>query len=84
MVPMWSRAQRFANAYAFLAVDALYTILWFAAFVAVSVWNGHGIVEGAKEKKIPDNERNCTTFKYGSESKCNVSKATVGIGAVVL
>ena len=84
MVPMWSSAQRFAHAYAFLAVDALYTILWFAAFVAVAMWNAQGIKAGAAEKKIPDNERNCTTFKYGSESKCRVSKAAVGIGAFVL
>lgn len=83
MVPMWSRAQRFANAYAFLAVDALYTVFWFAAFVAVAMWNSHGIKEGAKERNIPDNERNCTTFKYGSESKCTVSKAAVGVGAAV-
>lgn len=83
MVPMWSRAQRFAHAYAFLAVDALYTLLWFAAFVAVAMWNSSGIKQGAAEKKIPDNERNCTTFKYGSESKCNVSKASVGIGAMI-
>lgn len=25
MVPMWSRAERFANAYAFAALDGLYT-----------------------------------------------------------
>lgn len=25
MVPMWSRTKKFANAYAFLAVDVLYT-----------------------------------------------------------
>ncbi|OAK94830.1 hypothetical protein IQ06DRAFT_82607 [Phaeosphaeriaceae sp. SRC1lsM3a] len=83
MVPMWSRAQRFANAYAFLAVDALYTLLWFAAFIAVALWNSSGIKEGAKEKNIPDDERNCTTFKWGSESKCNVSKASVGVGVVI-
>ena len=84
MVPMWSRAARFANAYAFLAVDALYTVLWFAAFIAVALWNSSGIKEGAAEKKIPDDERNCTTFKWGSESKCNVSKASVGVGVVIL
>jgi hypothetical protein len=84
MVPMWSRAQRFASAYAFLAVDALYTILWFAAFIAVAMWNSSGIKEGAQDRKIPDDERNCTTFKWGSESKCNVSKASVGVGVVVL
>lgn len=84
MVPMWSRAQRFANAYAFLAVDALYTILWFAAFIAVAMWNSKGIKDGAAEKKIADDDRNCTTFKYGSESKCTVSKAAVGMGALIL
>ncbi|KAF2824059.1 hypothetical protein CC86DRAFT_447621 [Ophiobolus disseminans] len=83
MVPMWSRAARFANAYAFLAIDVLYTILWFAAFIAVAMWNSSGIKEGAKDKKIPDDERNCTTFKWGSESKCNVSKASVGVGVVI-
>ncbi|KAF2028461.1 hypothetical protein EK21DRAFT_26032, partial [Setomelanomma holmii] len=83
MVPMWSRAARFVNAYAFLAVDALYTILWFAAFIAVALWNSSGIKQGAAEKKIPEDERNCTTFKWGSESKCNVSKASVGLGVVV-
>ncbi|USP78591.1 uncharacterized protein yc1106_05865 [Curvularia clavata] len=83
MVPMWSRAKRFASAYAFLAVDVLYTILWFAAFVAVATWNSHGIIEGAKKAKVPDDDRNCTTFLYGDEAKCSVSKAAVGIGAMV-
>ncbi|XPS99300.1 hypothetical protein M3J09_008479 [Ascochyta lentis] len=83
MVPMWARTKKFANAYAFLTVDLLYTILWFAAFVAVAMWNSEGIKEGAKEKKIGDNDRNCTTFKYGSESMCNISKGSVGIGVMV-
>lgn len=83
MVPMWSRAQRFASAYAFLAVDALYTILWFAAFIAVAMWNAHGIKEGAKKEKISDDDRNCTTFLYGDEAKCKVSKAAVGVGVMV-
>ncbi|KAJ4308922.1 hypothetical protein N0V94_009158 [Neodidymelliopsis sp. IMI 364377] len=83
MVPMWSRAKKFASAYAFLAVDLLYTILWFAAFIAVAMWNSQGIKDGAKEKKIAEDDRNCTTFAYGSESKCNVSKAAVGVGVMV-
>ncbi|KAF2012788.1 hypothetical protein BU24DRAFT_465147 [Aaosphaeria arxii CBS 175.79] len=82
MTPMWSRAKRFANAYAFLALDALYTILWFAAFIAVAMWNAEGIREGAKDKKI-DGNGNCTTFKFGPEDKCNLSRITVGFGAAV-
>lgn len=84
MVPMWSRASRFANAYAFLSVDALYTILWFAAFLSISFWNAKGIKEGAKAKKLDESAGNCTIFKYGPEDKCELSRATVGIGAVVL
>ncbi|KAF2747687.1 hypothetical protein M011DRAFT_467300 [Sporormia fimetaria CBS 119925] len=84
MVPMWQRAARFANAYAFITVDALYTLLWFAAFVAVAAWNSQGIKDGAKEKKLKDDDdRNCTTFKFGPEDKCELSKANAGIGAVI-
>jgi len=83
MVPMWSRAQRFASAYAFLAVDGLYTILWFAAFISVAVWNSKGIREGAEKAKIPDDQKNCTTFLFGDAAKCAVSKAAVGVGVMV-
>jgi hypothetical protein len=50
----------------------------------VALWNSRGIEQGAEERKIPANERNCTTFKWGSESKCNISKSSVGVGVVVL
>lgn len=83
MVPMWSRTKKFANAYAFLGVDLLYTILWFAAFIAVAMWNSTGIKEGAEEKKIGADDRNCTTFKYGSETMCNISKGAVGVGVMI-
>ncbi|KAF2128501.1 hypothetical protein P153DRAFT_293347 [Dothidotthia symphoricarpi CBS 119687] len=83
MVPAWSRAQRFANAYAFLAVDAIYTILWFCAFIAVALWNSYGINKGGEDKKIAEGDRNCTTFAYGNEKKCKVSTASVGLGAVI-
>ena len=35
MVPMWSRTKKFANAYAFLAVDVLYT-----SKKLILVWEG--------------------------------------------
>jgi hypothetical protein len=84
MVPMWSRAARFANAYAFLSLDAIYTILWFSAFISIAMWNSKGVKEGAKERKLSESDANCTTFKYGPEEKCKLSRATVGMGAVVL
>ncbi|KAF2199285.1 hypothetical protein GQ43DRAFT_433537 [Delitschia confertaspora ATCC 74209] len=83
MVPMWSRAVRFANAYAFIAVDALYTIFWFSAFIAIALWNSEGIKQGAKDKKLDEHDGNCTTFKYGPETKCKLSRATFGFGVVI-
>lgn len=47
------------------------------------MWNSTGIKEGAAEKDIHD-ERNCTTFKFGSEAMCNISKGAVGVGVMVL
>ncbi|KAI9840270.1 MAG: hypothetical protein M1837_001805 [Sclerophora amabilis] len=83
MVPMWPRARRFSNVYAFAAVDALFTILWFAAFVSVATWNSAGIKAGAKKKKVKDGEGSCKTFGFGSERRCNLSKVTVGIGGLI-
>ena len=67
-----------------LTLMIIHTILWFAAFIAVAMWNAHGIKEGAKKEKISDDDRNCTTFLYGDEAKCKVSKAAVGVGVMVL
>lgn len=83
MVPAWRRTKRFANVYAFLALDALYTILWFAAFIAVAMWNSKGIRNGAVDAGAGKNNGNCTTFKFGNETKCKLSRSTVGLGAVV-
>jgi len=83
MTPMWSRAVRFANAYAFLAVDALYTIFWFSAFIAIAFYNSSGIKQGAKDRKLDEKDGNCTTFKWGSEEKCKLSRATFGFGVVI-
>ncbi|KAK4540967.1 hypothetical protein LTR36_008475 [Oleoguttula mirabilis] len=87
MVPSWSRAWRFANAYAYAALDLLFTILWFAAFVAVAAWNSAGIKKGEKEDSTSDttstSSGTCATFAYGSATKCDVSKASVGFAVIV-
>ncbi|KAJ9661714.1 hypothetical protein H2201_006385 [Coniosporium apollinis] len=83
MVPLWTRAVKFANAYAFAAVDVLYTIFWFAAFISVATWNAAGIRQGAKDRNIDKDSGNCTTFAYGTEGKCKLSRATVGFGIVI-
>ncbi|KAI9888871.1 MAG: hypothetical protein M1814_006221 [Vezdaea aestivalis] len=82
MVPAWTRAQRFSNPIAFLAVDAVFSILWFSAFVAVATWNSAGIDKGAEKAK--DKKGNgCATFGFGSETTCKISKTTAGFGALI-
>lgn len=59
-------------------------VLWFAAFIAVAMWNSNGISGGAVDAGASEKDGNCTTFRFGSESKCKLSRATVGFGVVVL
>ena len=78
-------------------IDILFTILWVAASIAVAVWNANGIAKG-KDSSDSDNSSDkntrrddsnksdgtCASFGYGSESKCEVSKASVGFGIVIM
>jgi len=84
MVPLWSRAWRLANVYAYLTLDLLLALLWFAAFIAVSAWQSQGLSQGAKDNKDKSSGgSSCAHFAYGSESKCSVSKASIGMGVLV-
>lgn len=83
---MWTRAWRFANVYAYLAVDLLFALLWFAATIAVGVWQSQGIKKGEKDAADDDNadsESECEKWAWGSVSKCKVTKASVGFGVVI-
>ena len=84
---MWSRAWRFANVYAYAAVDVLFAILWFAASIAVGVWTGNGTSQSAKGKQDKQSKGggggSCSDFAYGSASKCTTSKASVAFGVLV-
>ncbi|MCJ1479724.1 hypothetical protein MMC13_008410 [Lambiella insularis] len=73
VVPLWARTQRFANPYAAAALDVLYTILWLAAFCAVQIWTDSGVTTAS----------GCANFTFGSQSKCQISYATVIIGVIV-
>ena len=84
MVPMWSRAWRFANVYAYAAIDLLFTVLWFAAFVAVAVWQAGGVKKSTdKNQSGKGGGGDCDNFAYGSASKCETAKASVGFGVIV-
>ena len=84
---MWTRVWRFANVYAYAAIDLLYTLLWFAAFVAVAVWQSEGLKVKDKDsdakKGAKDDAGTCAQFAYGSASKCDVTKAAVGFGVAI-
>ena len=67
-----------------MKADTLWIVCWFAAFIAVAMWNSQGIRDGAVAIGVGKNDGNCTTFKWGNESKCKLSRATVGFGVVVL
>ncbi|KAL3452983.1 chaperone binding protein [Aspergillus insuetus] len=89
-VPMWPRARRFGNVYAFATVDTLFAVLWFSAWVAIASYVAQGKSEGKDEGDQQDDNTNddekasgCDNWKYGSASKCNVSTASCIIGVVI-
>ncbi|EXJ80389.1 hypothetical protein A1O1_08533 [Capronia coronata CBS 617.96] len=75
MVPMWSRAQRFANVYAFASLDGLSVILWLSAWAAVASYVSAG--KGKGDKK---DASGCENFKYGSSARCKLSEAIIVFG----
>jgi translocation protein SEC72 len=87
-VPMWPRARRFGNVYAFATVDCLYAILWFSAWICVASYVAQGKAEGKSDsdsdKNTDDKKSGCDAWKYGNASKCKISTATVILGVVIL
>jgi hypothetical protein len=84
VVPMWSRLWRLNSAYAYAIVDILFCILWFAASVAVAVWNASELNEPSTPKR-DDSDKTPPTKSYacGGIARCKVSKASVGLGLVL-
>ncbi|KXT12902.1 hypothetical protein AC579_10463 [Pseudocercospora musae] len=63
MVPMWSRAWRLNNVYAYAVIDILFALLWFAASIAVAVWNANGIAKG-KTATIDETKSSKSSTKF--------------------
>lgn len=92
-VPMWPRARRFGNVYAFASVDLIYTVFWFSAWVALASYVAQGKSKGKsssdsdKDSKSSKTRRSsssgCDNWAYGSSSKCKLSEATTIIGVVI-
>ncbi|MCJ1256776.1 hypothetical protein MMC24_004600 [Lignoscripta atroalba] len=81
-IPAFARTKRFANPYALAAVDILFTILWFAALIAVAVWTNSGIKAG-EAKKNDEDAKGCSAFGYGPEKTCKLSRVTVNLGVII-
>lgn len=77
MVPMWSRARKFANVYAFASLDALSVVLWLSAWAAVASYLSSG--KGKGDKKDAEG---CDNFKYGSPGRCKLSEAIIAFGVI--
>lgn len=86
-VPLYPRARRFGNVYAFATVDGLYVVLWFSAWVAMAAYVAQGKSEGAptdpNNKQITDQKTGCDNFAYGDGSKCRISIATAILGVFI-
>ncbi|KAK2766075.1 hypothetical protein FQN54_007590 [Arachnomyces sp. PD_36] len=92
-VPIWPRARRFGNAYAFAFLDILFTLFWFSAWVAVASYVAAGKSAGPgdtgdddEEDDSEDNKEGksgCDAFGYGSPGKCKLSTGTVILGVVI-
>ncbi|KAJ5906989.1 uncharacterized protein N7473_003905 [Penicillium subrubescens] len=93
-VPMWPRARRFGNVYAFATVDIIYAVFWFSAWVALASYVAQGKSIGksssddktssTKTTRATDSTKSgCDNWAYGSASKCKISTATTIIGVFV-
>jgi hypothetical protein len=47
MTLLFPNSRKFANVYAFAAVDVFFTIAWLSAFASVAAWNSVGFCYGA-------------------------------------
>lgn len=78
MVPMWSRAQKFANVYAFAVLDGVSIILWLSAWASMASYVASGKGKGGDNKKS-----GCDNFKYGSPGRCKLSTGVTILGVML-
>ncbi|KAK4868107.1 hypothetical protein LT330_007305 [Penicillium expansum] len=97
-VPMWPRARRFGNVYAFACVDILYSILWLSAWICLASYVAQGKSKGSSSdsktsssdsktttKRADDTttKTGCDNWAYGSSAKCKLSEATTIMGVFI-
>jgi translocation protein SEC72 len=83
MVPMWSRARRFANVYAFASLDMLGVVLWLSAWASTASYVAQGKSEGSEDGEN-SGESGCDNFSYGSPGRCHLVTGTTVLGAFIM
>ncbi|KAI5819905.1 hypothetical protein BZA77DRAFT_123335 [Pyronema omphalodes] len=85
MSPRFTRTKMLAHPYWLLGMNTLYSIFWFAGFVALAVYTNKGISEGLNLEKDPKKKEagGCAVFFAGTgenEKACQMNKSAVGLG----
>jgi len=82
LAPRFPRTKMFAHPYWILGVNVLYSILWFAAFVAVAAYTNSGVSAGEKKGK----KKGCDAFPDGpgeAPKACTLNHDLVGLGVIM-
>ncbi|KAJ5470524.1 Tetratricopeptide TPR2 [Penicillium desertorum] len=76
-VPMWPRARRFGNVYAFASVDILYSILWLSAWICLASYVAQGKSKGSSSDNDKSNSDSKTPARRANaDSDSNKSTKT--------
>ena len=82
-VPVFPRTKRYSNPYAHVGIDALWMLLWFAAWVGEAVFVNQGS-HSAKDWKSGDHLCEAFNSDWGPTSKCKLGQGATGMGFFVL
>lgn len=77
-VPMWPRARRFGNVYAFATVDALYGVFWFAAWVCLASYVAQGKSIGKTSSSDSDKSSSSSSSKSSSKRADTTTTSSKG------
>jgi translocation protein SEC72 len=88
MVPMWSRARKFQNVYAYAGLDMLSIILWLSAWAAMASYVSQGKSEGSDGgdggNENEDQGSGCDNFAFGSPGRCQLSTGVTILGVFIM
>jgi len=78
MSPRWPRTVKYSHPIAQTVLCGISTIIYFAGFIALAVYNNDGINKGAK-----NGNKTCSTTANGTPAACNISMGVIGVAVVV-